>query len=438
MIVCLCAWLSAGAQTVLFKVTGEGADFQTLKFYIKAMDDQSRDMKELALGENGFQGEVKSASDGFYMLYGSTGQSQLQLPLYLPGTATEYTLPFTMQNGCPQVNMDKDNKALSAFNRVIYTDSRYFWMEGGKMSAEQMLPFLKGYVQKSDSIASLYQCSEPVRQYLHLWAISQAYTAYENIGRVTKFTQKDLSFTLQDFMGNPQEALNMPMAAYFYTSVSILLKTLPKGDLNVRLACLYENCTNTSLREKVAETLLGSYVHRFNYNDGFEAGLQELSEVVEKYNLPQRYVNEFKMRRATVKGAPFPNTVRLLDTEGKEMDFSSFKGSYVYIDLWASWCVPCCKEVPHLQRLEKELNNPDVKFLSISIDQNPAAWKRKLVQLDMHGNQWIDAEGTLGNALNVKGIPFFLIYDKDGKLYLYNAPRPSTGDELKNLLESLK
>ena len=60
------------------------------------------------------------------------------------------------------------------------------------------------------------------------------------------------------------------------------------------------------------------------------------------------------------------------------MDFAQFRGKYVYIDLWASWCVPCCREVPHLQKLEKELENKDVVFLSISIDQNPSAWKKKM------------------------------------------------------------
>ena len=57
--------------------------------------------------------------------------------------------------------------------------------------------------------------------------------------------------------------------------------------------------------------------------------------------------------------------------------------------------------------------------------------------LDMHGNQWISTDNKIAEVLNVKGIPFFLIYDKEGKLYIYNAPRPSSGDTLKLLLENL-
>jgi thioredoxin-related protein len=61
-----------------------------------------------------------------------------------------------------------------------------------------------------------------------------------------------------------------------------------------------------------------------------------------------------------------------------------------------------------------------------------------MTALNMHGNQFINQSNSLAESLNVKGIPHFLIYDKEGKLYQYQAPRPSTGDTLKNLLESLQ
>jgi hypothetical protein len=57
---------------------------------------------------------------------------------------------------------------------------------------------------------------------------------------------------------------------------------------------------------------------------------------------------------------------------------------------------------------------------------------------NMHGNQLWNPAGTLGTALNVKGIPFFAIYDPEGKLYMYGAPRPSQGRGLVELLEGLK
>ena len=163
-----------------------------------------------------------------------------------------------------------------------------------------------------------------------------------------------------------------------------------------------------------------------------------MQQAVEVYGLPERYVEEYVKRKATIVGSPFPAGVVLEDIEGNVVDFSTFKGKYVYIDLWASWCGPCCKEVPHLQALEKELQNENVVFLSISTDTDKEAWKNKMDELGMHGNQLHDRDNTLCNALNVKGIPFFLIYDKEGKLHTYKAMRPSSGDALKAFLEALE
>jgi hypothetical protein len=57
--------------------------------------------------------------------------------------------------------------------------------------------------------------------------------------------------------------------------------------------------------------------------------------------------------------------------------------------------------------------------------------------LNLHGNQLWDSNSQLCNSLNINGIPFFLIYDAEGKLLMYDAPRPSQGEGLKYLLEGL-
>ena len=142
--------------------------------------------------------------------------------------------------------------------------------------------------------------------------------------------------------------------------------------------------------------------------------------------------------RATVPGQAFPEGIILQDRNGNVVDFSTFRGKYVYIDMWASWCVPCLREVPVLQQLEKTLKNKNVAFVSISIDANQEAWKKKMDEKHMHGHQLWNPDGTLGKALNVKGIPFFAIYDPEGKLYMHGAPRPSQGPGLVELLEGLK
>lgn len=434
----LCAYLPVCAQVVSFKVKCEDKGNPDLQLMVKAMENSSMSHRPMQQIENVYQGETEKASDGFYVLYGQTSKSQLQLPLYLPLPEPEYVLTLTMKGTCPQIYLDNNNKALSAFNEVIYTQSKHLWMEGKNIPKEQLLPFLKSYRNKADSIASLYSCANAVKEYLTLWASCQTYSDFKSMPMSTGVRKDELGFDLTDLTITAQQVCNHPMATYFYQTVNMALQALPKGTLMERMDYLHKEFTNEAVRKNVSEALVNNYLRRFNYVEKFEEGLQELTAVVDKYTLPQHYLQDFKARRSTVKGAVFPEDLRLVDASGNVVDFASLKGHIVYIDIWASWCVPCRKEIPHLQKLEAEMAGSNVKFLSISIDRKSDDWKKALTQLDLHGLQWHDEDGKLANALNINSIPFFLIYDKEGRLYHYNAPRPSSGEKLKALLKGLE
>ena len=176
---------------------------------------------------------------------------------------------------------------------------------------------------------------------------------------------------------------------------------------------------------------------QYDYAADFDGGLEYLEKVVKDFGLSRHYIDDYLKHKAVLVGAEFPDNVVLVDSEGHKVDFSTFKGKYVYIDVWASWCAPCCNEVPYLQALEKELEGSDVVFVSISTDTDAEAWKSKMTELGMHGNQLLDRDGTLCSMLNVSSIPFFVIYDKEGKLHTYGALRPSSGYHLKQYLRDL-
>jgi len=116
------------------------------------------------------------------------------------------------------------------------------------------------------------------------------------------------------------------------------------------------------------------------------------------------------------------NTVRFLDVIGQ--------GKVVYINFWATWCGPCRTEKPHFSRLaEKHKGNPNIEFISISLDNNLRRWHSFLEAEDMPGRQFIVPaafESEFSKIYNVRGIPRFMAFDKDGKIISINAPRPSS------------
>ncbi|MDE5999353.1 MAG: TlpA family protein disulfide reductase [Bacteroidaceae bacterium] len=419
--------LVLNAQTIRIQGRYPAGNAEQLALHVRPLDGAlSADGVALKAADKTFEGDAPVSSNGFYQLYGRNGNVQLLMPVYLSGTNAAHPLTLQLEQGCPMItDAGDDNKALSAFNKKLWASDRFFWTQGKTLKAEELLPFLRSYQDAVDSLTQVYACSEPVKQYLRLWAYTSAWNSYESIPRAVGIALDQLSFTSKDLYEEPLRILDTPLAVCFSSASYIIFQMLPAGTMNERLAALHDRISNEDMRRKVGNVIADNFVRRFNYGNDFEAGLAELKEAVSTYGVDSELVEEFTRRRTSVKGSPFPEGVILVDADGKEMDMATFKGSYVYVDLWASWCGPCCKEVPFLQQLEKDLQNDNVKFVSISLDSDEKAWKNKMQTLNMHGNQWGDKNEALAHALNVQGIPRFLIYDKEGRLYDANALRPS-------------
>ena len=116
------------------------------------------------------------------------------------------------------------------------------------------------------------------------------------------------------------------------------------------------------------------------------------------------------------------------------MSLSDFKGKYVYVDIWATWCGPCVAEIPFLVELEKEFYDDNIVFLSVSVDNdvNKEKWKTMIKEKDMGGVQLFASgwNSQIGNdyAISATGIPRFMLFDKEGNVMDTNAPRPSSED----------
>ncbi|WP_340112054.1 TlpA disulfide reductase family protein [Maribellus mangrovi] len=126
------------------------------------------------------------------------------------------------------------------------------------------------------------------------------------------------------------------------------------------------------------------------------------------------------------------------DINGDMISSESLKGKVVYIDVWATWCGPCRGEIPSLKKMEAELHDKPVAFVSISIDDDKDAWE-KMVKEDELGGLQLFAEGAwqsdITKAYAIRGIPRFIIIDKEGKIVNANASRPSNPKTKEKLLE---
>lgn len=127
------------------------------------------------------------------------------------------------------------------------------------------------------------------------------------------------------------------------------------------------------------------------------------------------------------------------DIKGKKVKLADLKGKYVLIDVWATWCGPCVREIPFLKKLEEKMHGMKIEFVSLSVDQDKAKWeemvtKEKLGGIQLHfGN-----DQTFMEAFGIKGIPRFILLDKKGVILKANMIRPSKETEIYDFLMNLE
>jgi thiol-disulfide isomerase/thioredoxin len=124
--------------------------------------------------------------------------------------------------------------------------------------------------------------------------------------------------------------------------------------------------------------------------------------------------------------------------KGGKTKLEDFKGRYVYVDVWATWCGPCRAEIPSLKKAEEMYHGKNIEFVSISIDvaKDHEKWKSFVDEKQLGGVQLFadkDWNSDFIKAYGVTGIPRFILIDPSGKIVKADAPRPSSPDLQKTL-----
>jgi len=138
--------------------------------------------------------------------------------------------------------------------------------------------------------------------------------------------------------------------------------------------------------------------------------------------------------KSLVKGMPSPVFENYENFGGGTTSLSDLKGKYVYLDIWATWCGPCKREIPHLKALEEEFKGKDIEFVSISVDNidgrrgSHESWLSMVKKEQLGGVQLFadkDFKSDFIQAYNINSIPRFILVDPKGNIVEANAKRPS-------------
>ncbi|WP_207420470.1 TlpA family protein disulfide reductase [Desertivirga brevis] len=129
------------------------------------------------------------------------------------------------------------------------------------------------------------------------------------------------------------------------------------------------------------------------------------------------------------------------DQTNHTVSLSNFRGSYVFLDVWATWCSPCKQELPYLKEIEQRYQHQNIRFVSVSVDMQAhrERWLQFVKEQNLPGTQLIadrDFRSDFIQAFGINTIPRFVLIDPDGRIVDSNAPRPSN-PKLQQILDKL-
>lgn len=146
-------------------------------------------------------------------------------------------------------------------------------------------------------------------------------------------------------------------------------------------------------------------------------------------------INDSKETYSLQTGYKFrPFTAKDFRTD-KQIAIGNYKGKYVFLDFWGTWCKPCVESIPELEKLYKNVNTEKLEFISIAGHQNPELLSRFLKTHDMPWPQILsDSTNRLIETYNIDGFPFIILIGPDGKI----VSRHLRGEKLESKLKELK
>lgn len=196
--------------------------------------------------------------------------------------------------------------------------------------------------------------------------------------------------------------------------------------LQERMIPYINNFVETNANNYVGAFILGRYQAIIPQED-----LEKLYNKLGKAQKSTAPANEVQGRLVGFKRAVTGFEVRdfsLNTPKDQAVAFSSFRGKYVLIDFWSSWCGPCKAAFPHMKELYEKYRSDKFEILGISIDTDKAAWLKELDKQKLPWPQLLDTKNISINSFAVTAVPTAYLISPDGKIMMKQVGFGEEGD----------
>jgi peroxiredoxin len=171
--------------------------------------------------------------------------------------------------------------------------------------------------------------------------------------------------------------------------------------------------------------------------DELESMIAGLSPKIRKMPGMMKYIERLKSVRSLVAGKPILD-FSMPDTSGKKVSPGSFRGKWLLVEFWASWCGPCRMEIPNLLKEYAGYKEKNFEILGVSLDDNRSKWLKAIGEEKLPWTQVADLKGLNSDVImqyGITSIPLNYLVDPDGIIVAKNLRGEELGKKLKELLK---
>ncbi len=125
------------------------------------------------------------------------------------------------------------------------------------------------------------------------------------------------------------------------------------------------------------------------------------------------------------------------DSNGRRISLEKFKGKFIFLDFWATWCGPCRIELPNLLKLNNNITKKDLVIISISLDKDESNVRKFIKDMDMNWIHIVDysTASEIANLYSISAIPTNYLIDREGRIIAKNIRGISTTAIIKKFIK---